>query len=477
MKNTVFTVIAVLLMATLCLPAAAQTWTLDTWYDGPDDDDVAYGNDIHDIEFRDNHQVFFGKYDRLYKWDLNLGRLWWWDFHGDDVSHVEVPRGDSSVVIHTTDHRGRIYIRNADDLSEEVNYQVPFDEWMNFLSLDVDRGGYYIILQYEHGMLGGIGNAGVSSGTHKYEGRLYDIWDGGWTVSYTAGDTYDEPDGDLVLHPTWASEEWNDGKTRWYRQVDVDAERFYAYRNHHGWNSHIGEFITTSWDHIDKIAVAPDGNSKAALDSGNVIHVWSNVHYLFAFNSSEGYSAHDNILEFTNNGELLVTAYGRWIRFWDMSQQAEDHSFWVDAMDDDESIESLAFSDDGKKMALGSSNGTAYIYRWTGGSAPAAPAQEVEPAQPTALLSNYPNPFNPETWIPYQLSEAAEVTVTIHSSDGKLVRELELGQVPAGVYSDKDRAAYWDGQNEQGEPVASGVYFYTLQAGDFKATRKMVIRK
>ena len=95
----------------------------------------------------------------------------------------------------------------------------------------------------------------------------------------------------------------------------------------------------------------------------------------------------------------------------------------------------------------------------------------------TVLLANYPNPFNPETWIPYQLSTAAEVTVTIHSSDGKLVRTLELGQVPAGVYSEKDRAAYWDGQNEQGEPVASGVYFYTLTAGEFSATRKMVIRK
>ena len=95
----------------------------------------------------------------------------------------------------------------------------------------------------------------------------------------------------------------------------------------------------------------------------------------------------------------------------------------------------------------------------------------------TALLPNYPNPFNPETWIPYQLSEAAEVTVTIHASDGKLVRTLELGQVPAGVYSDRGRAAYWDGRNALNEPVASGVYFYTLTAGDFKATRKMLIRK
>ena len=95
----------------------------------------------------------------------------------------------------------------------------------------------------------------------------------------------------------------------------------------------------------------------------------------------------------------------------------------------------------------------------------------------TVLLANYPNPFNPETWIPYELSAAAEVTVTIHASDGKLVRELELGQVPAGIYQNRSRAAYWDGRNAAGEPVASGVYFYTLTAGDFKATRKMVIRK
>ena len=99
------------------------------------------------------------------------------------------------------------------------------------------------------------------------------------------------------------------------------------------------------------------------------------------------------------------------------------------------------------------------------------------PPRETVLLANYPNPFNPETWIPYQLSEAAAVTVTIHASNGKLVRALELGQVAAGVYSDKDRAAYWDGRNAAGESVASGVYFYTLTAGDFKATRKMVIRK
>ena len=95
----------------------------------------------------------------------------------------------------------------------------------------------------------------------------------------------------------------------------------------------------------------------------------------------------------------------------------------------------------------------------------------------TALLANYPNPFNPETWIPYQLSEPAEVTVTIYAANGAIVRTLDLGHRRAGSYESQSRAAYWDGRNAQGEPVASGVYFYTLTAGDFKATRKMVIRK
>ena len=95
----------------------------------------------------------------------------------------------------------------------------------------------------------------------------------------------------------------------------------------------------------------------------------------------------------------------------------------------------------------------------------------------TSLLANYPNPFNPETWIPYQLAADANVTVSIYAVDGKLVRTLELGHQAAGNYQTKHRAAYWDGRNNFGERVASGVYFYTLTAGNFTATRKMLIRK
>ena len=95
----------------------------------------------------------------------------------------------------------------------------------------------------------------------------------------------------------------------------------------------------------------------------------------------------------------------------------------------------------------------------------------------TVLLANYPNPFNPETWIPYQLAAPAKVTLRIHAVDGSLVRMLSLGHRPVGIYQTRSRAAYWNGRNQLGEPVASGVYFYTLTAGDFTATRKMLIRK
>ena len=95
----------------------------------------------------------------------------------------------------------------------------------------------------------------------------------------------------------------------------------------------------------------------------------------------------------------------------------------------------------------------------------------------TALLRNYPNPFNPETWIPYQLAESADVTLTIYDMNGEMVRRLTVGHQTAGMYQSRNRAAYWDGRNQLGELVASGLYFYTLTAGEFSATRRMLILK
>ena len=95
----------------------------------------------------------------------------------------------------------------------------------------------------------------------------------------------------------------------------------------------------------------------------------------------------------------------------------------------------------------------------------------------TKLLRSYPNPFNPETWIPYQLAKSAEVTLTIYSVYGTPIRTLALGHQSAGLYQNRSRAAYWDGRNELGTQVTSGLYFYTFMAGDFSATGKMVVAK
>ena len=95
----------------------------------------------------------------------------------------------------------------------------------------------------------------------------------------------------------------------------------------------------------------------------------------------------------------------------------------------------------------------------------------------TTLLPNYPNPFNPETWIPYELATASDVRIVIYDARGAIVRRLDIGHQRAGYYRERERAAYWDGRNGSGERVASGLYFYTLTADDFIATRKMLIGK
>ena len=95
----------------------------------------------------------------------------------------------------------------------------------------------------------------------------------------------------------------------------------------------------------------------------------------------------------------------------------------------------------------------------------------------TVLLQNYPNPFNPETWIPYELAKDANVSVDIYNAAGQRIRSLDLGFHPRGRYTKRDKAAYWDGRNDVGERIASGVYFYVFSTGHYTATRKMVIVK
>ncbi len=109
--------------------------------------------------------------------------------------------------------------------------------------------------------------------------------------------------------------------------------------------------------------------------------------------------------------------------------------------------------------------------------APAAPTIVGIPPTTTVLLSNYPNPFNPETWIPYQLAKSSDVQITIYDGRGVIVRQLVLGHQAPGFYTSRSRAAYWDGRNALGERVASGIYFYQLQAAGVSSLRKMLILK
>ena len=129
------------------------------------------------------------------------------------------------------------------------------------------------------------------------------------------------------------------------------------------------------------------------------------------------------------------------------------------------------------EVLLADRDATALAVSYTDARGTLTDLPEAPQATQTGLLPNYPNPFNPETWVPYQLATAADVTLTIYNANGQLVRTLALGYQPAGVYQSKSRAVYWDGRNALGERVASGLYFYTFTAGAFTATGKMLIMK
>ena len=125
-------------------------------------------------------------------------------------------------------------------------------------------------------------------------------------------------------------------------------------------------------------------------------------------------------------------------------------------------------------LALQNDNGS---YRYRQGLNVLRQLLHTSHPEKTALLPNYPNPFNPETWIPYQLAEPADVVITIYATGGHVVRRFDVGHQNTGQYVKRSRAAYWNGKNTQGETVASGVYFYTLTAGKYVATRRLLILK
>ena len=243
-------------------------------------------------------------------------------------------------------------------------------------------------------------------------------------------------------------------------------------------------------DSVTSVAFSPDGLTLASGSSDYTIRMW-NPNTGERLRTIEGHTSRVTSIAFSPDGYMLAS--GSWdgtIRLWDVRTGENLQTLFGHVWGAD----SVAFSPDGLTLASGSPDGTILLWDLTrpttwgdirrvadtdGMSQLMVLSPSAAPVNPpeTVLLPNYPNPFNPETWIPYQLETPADVVLTIYDMSGQRVRTIVVGHQPAGSYLSRGRAAYWNCRNQQGEPVASGVYFCTLTAGDFSAKRKMLIRK
>jgi WD40 repeat protein len=224
-------------------------------------------------------------------------------------------------------------------------------------------------------------------------------------------------------------------------------------------------------------AVDANGSLLLALRGDNDLQIWKfmpDAPQLVATLPRVGYPVH-----FSPEGRYLLLGQDDDLQIWDWQTETQlDHPVILDYFDLSQNGEVLASYDD-----------SGQIHIWD--------ATQLLPSQPQTtavepkgkkivtlgqikrnqLLQNFPNPFNPETWIPFRLADKSRVTIRIYTPTGKLVRSLSPGIISAGNYTSQSQAIHWDGRNDKGEPVSSGVYLYTISAGDFSATRKMLIQK
>ena len=247
------------------------------------------------------------------------------------------------------------------------------------------------------------------------------------------------------------------------------------------WDVNTGEHLQALEGHtsvVESVAYSPDGQTLASGARDETIRLWdadTGEH----LQTLEGHTDWVFSVAYSPDGQIIASgARDGTIRLWDANtgehlQTLKGHSGEVG---------SVAYSPDGQTLASGSLDGTVLL--WEVASSTGIGVKPLGSflttlgnIKRTALLQNYPNPFNPETWIPYQLAKDALVTLTIYDQSGHIVRTLDIGRQQSGVYREKASAAYWDGRNQNGEPVASGTYYYQLRAGDYTSLRRMVILK
>ena len=243
------------------------------------------------------------------------------------------------------------------------------------------------------------------------------------------------------------------------------------------WDHETGRIIRTLRGHEEQVLSVAfgAGDTLASGSADGTVRLWD-----VETRSSRTLSGHTDWVfgvAFHPNGEILAsTGKDMSVRLWDTTfgvplNTLERHTNWG---------HDVAISRGGILASAGYDN---LIHLWDTGvrsddAVDAAENSEVVAQRPTAqVLPNFPNPFNPETWIPYQLETAADVSLSIYNVSGQLVRTMELGYQSAGLYANRSDAIYWDGRNNHGEQVASGVYVYRLTAGEYSASRRMVIVK
>ncbi len=247
--------------------------------------------------------------------------------------------------------------------------------------------------------------------------------------------------------------------------------------NVHLWDVETREILRTveGVKSVHALALSPSGGSIAVGGEDSIARVWSAKNGALR-GKMIGHEGAVYALAYSPDGQHIASG-GKdgTVRIWSaktfaLKKTFRGHVGWVNA---------VAFSPDSRSLVSGGKDGRVLLWRFE--DQPVFWSDVKRPNSPllfkNALLPNYPNPFNPETWIPFDLAQERAVTISIYDSAGQTVRRLELGELPAGSYRAKEKAAYWDGKDALGAPAASGVYFVRIEAGSFSETRRMVLLK